>query len=311
MDWDDLRIFLAVSRSGGLPDAARKLGVSQSTALRRLRQLETALGATLFVRSRKGHVLTRDGERLLPLAHDIEAMAVHVTAVIGSPRDKAQGRVRVATTEFGADYVMLPALQLLRERAPQIQMEIDTSPQLLDLSQQEDMIALRFARPERGHHRIQKLGDVPYGLYAHRQLLAACGIDPAQPDLKRIPHLAWTQQFAGITIVRWLDQVMRGSPRAAALSSMRAHLTAVQSGIGASHLPELLCRDDSNLVRINCPQPGVTLEAWLVIPLVHRTVVRVAVVAKIIREAFTQLQSTPPPAQSVPHTQRAASHRLP
>ena len=57
MNWDDLRIFLAVARGGGLLAAARRLGLDHSTVARRLSSLEAALGVQLVVRSPRGAAL--------------------------------------------------------------------------------------------------------------------------------------------------------------------------------------------------------------------------------------------------------------
>ena len=64
-DWDDLRVFLALSRAGNLTRAARDLKVSHPTVARRLRSLEEAIGARLFERLPDRFVLTPAGEELL------------------------------------------------------------------------------------------------------------------------------------------------------------------------------------------------------------------------------------------------------
>ena len=51
MDWDDVRVFLAVARHGSLRAAGRALGLSQPTIARRLTEFEaTFRGSTLFDR---------------------------------------------------------------------------------------------------------------------------------------------------------------------------------------------------------------------------------------------------------------------
>lgn len=51
MNWDDVRIFLAVHRAGTLRAAATALGIDQTTVGRRLAGLEKTLGSRLFLRS--------------------------------------------------------------------------------------------------------------------------------------------------------------------------------------------------------------------------------------------------------------------
>ncbi len=65
MDWSDVRIFLAVARSGSLSGAAQRLGMSQPTMGRRLRALEDSTGQRLFQRGREGFQLTDEGASVL------------------------------------------------------------------------------------------------------------------------------------------------------------------------------------------------------------------------------------------------------
>ena len=48
MDWDDLRIGLAISRAGSLSGAARVLKLNHATVWRRLKALEASLDIRLF-----------------------------------------------------------------------------------------------------------------------------------------------------------------------------------------------------------------------------------------------------------------------
>src|SRR3546814_9971551 len=62
VDWDDLRVFLAVHRAGTLRGAARSLGVNHATVTRRLTRIEGALAADLFTRRAEGLVPSQRSE---------------------------------------------------------------------------------------------------------------------------------------------------------------------------------------------------------------------------------------------------------
>ena len=70
-DWDDLRIFLAVAEAGTTLGAARRLGLSQPTVVRRIAGLEQATRVALFERRRTGYTLTVAGREILPLAEQV------------------------------------------------------------------------------------------------------------------------------------------------------------------------------------------------------------------------------------------------
>ena len=55
-DWNDLRHFLAVARTGSTLAASRALGVNQTTTARRIAMLEEAIGVKLFDRRQAGSV---------------------------------------------------------------------------------------------------------------------------------------------------------------------------------------------------------------------------------------------------------------
>ncbi len=63
--WDDLHLFLAVAREGGLSPAARTTGRSAATLGRRMLALERSIRRELFVRHERGYELTADARELL------------------------------------------------------------------------------------------------------------------------------------------------------------------------------------------------------------------------------------------------------
>src|SRR3546814_17166448 len=85
LNWDDLRIFLALARKAKLPHAARATGVDATTISRRIARLEAALGVRLFELSPQGHVLTSHGSALLPAAETAERGAlIGLNSITGS-----------------------------------------------------------------------------------------------------------------------------------------------------------------------------------------------------------------------------------
>ena len=49
MNWDDLKVLLALSRAGSTRKAAARLAVSNTTVMRRLESLEEQVGGRLSV----------------------------------------------------------------------------------------------------------------------------------------------------------------------------------------------------------------------------------------------------------------------
>ena len=76
MDWDDLRVFLAVARSESLSGAGRRLKIDPATVGRRIARLEDAVGSRLFTKTPQGYALTEEGTRLLAHAERAEDVEV-------------------------------------------------------------------------------------------------------------------------------------------------------------------------------------------------------------------------------------------
>jgi DNA-binding transcriptional LysR family regulator len=174
MNWDDLRVFLALARSGTLAGAARSVGQDATTVSRRIARLELALGLTLFEHGTAGQTLTEGGHRLLAQAEAMEAgaRAVQQQAEAGAGLG---GTIRVSVSEgFGTGFVA-PRLAGFAERHPGIAVDLIASTGFLNPSRREADVAIMLARPKGGPLIAAKLTDYRLGVYAADAYLAAHG----------------------------------------------------------------------------------------------------------------------------------------
>src|SRR5688572_10842605 len=161
LDWDDLRYFLEAARAQTLAGAARKLGIEHTTIGRRLAALERSLGAALVLRGPDGLRLTPLGERLLPIAEQIER-TVH------SLRDLAEqgvSRVRLAVPS-GFARLFAAGLAALRAQHPDLMLEIVSGARIVDLEQSEADLAVRGAPIDDGELIARRLCSLGWSLYA-------------------------------------------------------------------------------------------------------------------------------------------------
>ena len=94
-NWDDVRIFLEIERTGRLSRAAKRLGVSHTTIARRIRQMEARFGCHLFEPTDDGLILTAAGSQVLQKATEMENAAVDISDRLARLEGKNKGRVRV------------------------------------------------------------------------------------------------------------------------------------------------------------------------------------------------------------------------
>lgn len=175
LDWDGLRLLLAVVDAGSLRGAADTLSISQPTLGRRLRALESAVGAPLLLRHARGVTLTDAGRATVALARGLsEQLTAHRRALAGHEAE-ATGRVRLACTEPVGEQVIAPILGSLRARHPALGVDLVVSATASDLDRREADLAVRMFRPTQPNLIARRVGGCFTAFYASRAYVARRG----------------------------------------------------------------------------------------------------------------------------------------
>ncbi len=177
-NWNDLKSFLAVARTGKLTSAARSLGADHATVSRRLVSLEEAMHVRLFERHPTGYTLTAQGERLLPLAESMESMALTAYAELANSNLSVSGAVRIGSPDGFGSYFLAPRIGDLCRQHPALEVQLIAMPRIFSLSKREADIAIGLARPQEGRLSARKLTDYHLKLYASRSYLESGARDP-------------------------------------------------------------------------------------------------------------------------------------
>ncbi|MEZ4401260.1 MAG: LysR family transcriptional regulator [Kofleriaceae bacterium] len=234
LDWDLVRVFLAVARTGRLAAAAGVSGVDVSTVSRRLDRLEAELGVALFERSTTGVALTAAGERLVPAADEMAQAMGRLGVALDAVEAEAEGVVRLTAPPGVADAFVAPALARFHARHPRVRIDLDASVGYADLGRGEADLALRVRRPERGDLVAQRLvttRSVPATTPAYADELG-----PVR-ELGRARWIAWGNELAEIPEARWLATHVAVAP-VLRTSSFAAQLAAAAGGLGVVLAPE-------------------------------------------------------------------------
>ncbi len=165
MDWSDVRIFLAVARSGTLSGAAQRLGMSQPTMGRRIRALEVATGQRLFQRGREGFQLTDEGASVLLRAERMEEEALAIERQLAGHGAELQGLLRVSSSDWFGLHILSPVVARFIERHPRVRIDLITDSRFLDLARREADLVFRI-RPSESPEVVQRhLMHMTYALY--------------------------------------------------------------------------------------------------------------------------------------------------
>jgi DNA-binding transcriptional LysR family regulator len=277
IDWSDLRFILAVARHRTLTAAARSLGCDQSTVTRRLAAFQSALGTRLIDRRGGSYVLTAAGERLRPRLEAVEAEALAFERAAQGHDEVPRGAVRLTTVETLASRLLAPRLAALRERSPDIALEIDVDRRDFDLARREADVALRVARPRQAQLVAKKVGAIGLALYASDGYLAKRGA----PRLgeRSVDHevVADVDERAWTPGERLLSACVPGARVSFRTTSWLTRVAAVEAGAGISALPCFVADASPSLRRLG--SDPVLRDLWLI---VHRDLQRVARVRAVL-----------------------------
>lgn len=257
LDWNDLRVFLAVARTGSTVAAGRRLGVNQTTVARRVAALEAAVGAQLFDRRREGYVLRADAGDLVVTAEAVEAQA-------GVFADQARALVRgltrlvITANESMANIIVAPAVRAFHAEHPEVRVDIAISTRTLDLDRGEADIALRTApAPPEGDLAVRRLGEGYWAAYCNADYAARRGA-PAGPAALA-GHTVLTLEHAAASRLATLASDAQSELR----DSMGDLVVAVRAGLGVASLPCIVGDAQPDFVRCFMQDDPVT-PVWLI-----------------------------------------------
>jgi DNA-binding transcriptional LysR family regulator len=233
LHWDDVRLFLALSRSTTVGSAARTLGVDASTVSRRLVLLEAALKATLFDRGREGIVPTKAAEDLMPVAEEIEAVIQRFTTAAEGLEREVAGLVRITCPPDVADVIVAPLLRDLRAAHPALRFDLDPGEAVLDLTRREADLALRTVRPVSGDLIVTRLATMTWVVAAIPALAHEVGTLKRWTD---VPWIGWGERRAQLGPARW-HAAHVASAHAVRSDSLTVQIAAVTAGLGVALVP--------------------------------------------------------------------------
>ncbi|MCF3973477.1 LysR family transcriptional regulator [Paracoccus salsus] len=230
MDWDDLRIFLAVARAESLSGAGRRLGMDASTVGRRVARLEQAVGAALFAKTPQGYALTTEGGRLVAPAEAAENAAL--TVAEATRRDEGiGGQLRIGAPDGCANYLLPQVARRLSEAHPRLEIQIVALPRVVNLSRREADVAIAVSPPDTGRLTVQRLSDYHLHLAGHRDYLDRHKPIRGLDDLKAHPMIGY---IPDMIFDRELDYLSETGVEIAAISSnsVSVQMQAIRAGAG-------------------------------------------------------------------------------
>ena len=262
MDWDDLRIFLAVARTDSLSAAGKRLKIDPATVSRRIARLEEAVAARLFTKSPQGYALTEEGARLIPHAERAESALDGAREALTGP-EGLQGQIRIGAPDGCANYLLPQVLAAICDANPGLEVQIVALPRLFNLSKREADMAIGVSRPTAGRLTVQKLTDYRLHLAAHRDYLADHPPVRTPEDLRvprmvgYIPDMIFDKELDYLTTVG-------APPVALASNSVSVQLNWLRAAAGVGVVHDFALPAAPELVKVIPDRVSLSRSFWLI-----------------------------------------------
>lgn len=271
LEWSDYRLILAIARGRGLPAAGEALGITLSTAYRRLEAIEARLGDTVFHRRRGDYEPTDLGRAYVTAAEAMEqAVTASERARTGQGGTLA-GPVRVTSSETLSACFLARHMPAFAADYPGITYEILSQNGRLSLADQEADVALRPGRPSEEGLFGRKIADLDWGLYR--------GPGNVSQDI-----ITWRGNAAAERMRR---TVLEAHPELREVGSSTSLITNAHLAQGgtAAYLPCILGRSMPGLTRVTAPVEALHSELWMVCHEETRRNARIAALFRFLTEA--------------------------
>ncbi|MCL1502469.1 LysR family transcriptional regulator [Xanthomonas nasturtii] len=227
-----IRSFVSTVDAGSIAGGAKSLGVSPAAVSQNIARLEQHLGVRLLHRTTRSLALTERGALYFEHVRQLERDLERARQLVAGPQQAPAGRLRVASTAAFARHVLAPMLPALRQRYPQLDIELLCTDRVVQHAQESVDVSLRIEAQLEDGLVARCIAQVPFVVCAAPDYLARCGTPQSPDELKyhdclllRYPvdgrFLRWNFVRDGVRFQPQLGQAMV-SDDVDALASMAA-----------------------------------------------------------------------------------------
>lgn len=290
--WDDLRYILAVADAGSVASAARHLGVTHSTVLRRIASFESRHEVRLFERLASGYALTAAGADTVASVREIDARIADVERRVAGADLRPEGRLRLTTTDSILKALLCPHLPAFNQAFPRIDIDVMVTGGRLDLGRREADIALRPSDEPPDDLVGIEVSRLGFGIYASPAYLRG----RARTALTAHRWLVLGDEFRHARPAMWMVENVPPAQVVFRADSFVALAEGAQAGLGVALLPLCLGEQSVHLRRVEAPVTAAQTRLWM---LTRRDLRRSATVRAFIdfyvpRLRAASLEQVPP-----------------
>ncbi len=274
IDWNRLRTFKIVTKVGSFTKAGYEVNLSQSAVSRQISALEKQIGASLFIRSSGGLVLTEPGKFFYETVTQMSQNLMLGLARLNEIRIAPEGPLRITTTTgFGSAW-LTSRINKFHQMFPDIQVSLLLVDAIeLDLQSCEADCAIRFQMPTELDLIQRYIDSFAYKIYASQDYIEKHGAPKNLSDLTEHDLIVYGEAVSPPPIERinWIlsEGMNDGEMREPALqvNSVYGIYRAVESGMGIAALPFYMTERSEKLVEILPEIKGPKIPIYFVYPI--------------------------------------------
>lgn len=289
MNSKDVEVFLMVTQTRSLTQAARRLNTTPMTVSRRLASLEEDLGVRLLHRTTRAIALTDEGEEFLPYAKTLTETEQSARNLFSPDKQGATGQLRITAPSGFGRRTIIPLLPALMAENPELKIDFQLSDNVTDIVGLGYDVAIRIALLRDSRLVAQRLADNPRVLCASPDYLARFGTPQLLADLHQhnclrlsgVPQWSFMvdDHISSVSVEgRFSGSNVEGVRTLCVAGSGIAQLSAwdVQQELAAGELIEIALRD---------AQPQL-LGVWALFPTARHLPTRVTVFLNALKQAM-------------------------
>ena len=287
MDWNDLKIVLAIGRTGSLSGAARLLDINHSTVFRRINTIEKKMGVRFFERLPQGYVMTDAGESAMRTGERIDSEVINLAREIQGKDLRLQGTIHI-TAPLGLSQTLLgPHLAKFSIQHPDIHINLIATSTTLELSRREADLAIRVTNTPPDTSIGRRVCTFRSAIYASRSYLKH----------HRATLLADQNWLLTDDQMDWLPLAFRKHKDRAKLkikfssNNVLVVMHAAKEGLGVAPLPCFLGDKEKKLVRVVEPLEELNSDLWILTHSDLRNTARVRTLMSFLYDAFRQQEN--------------------
>ncbi|WP_238368065.1 LysR family transcriptional regulator [Mesobacterium pallidum] len=273
-NWDDLRFVLAVADTGSVSAAARRLGVTHGTVIRRIAAFEDRQGEPLFARHASGYTVLPERQAVIEAVRDAEFAALSVDRLMGGGGAEPRGAVRITSTDTLCQTVLPRAVAAVQARFPELRLSLICSNVALDYTRAGVDVTVRPAMRLPEGLVGTAAGELRFGVYT----------TPGAPDR----WLALEGPLGQSAPAAWITRDVSAGDIGPGADSFQVLREMVAAGLGRSWLPSMLGDPDPRMARWGGEMPDFPIPLWVACQADMAGSARVRAVRSALAEALAE-----------------------